>query len=173
MRPSGLSSSFSPLYFIDRATTPGKTRHDVRFYSGPDNTNSTPIRAENNIRSSSKIGETQQEIRASLWGRVLVDYSHLVKNLIKPHFVDNALVTAIAISIYQKEDLRTAYGNLVDNKVNEAAMYDPMVGELHIPSLYYYQPNFSSTFSVILAPSTLKQQSLTLLRQIVHPTHYC
>jgi hypothetical protein len=91
------------------------------------NTNGTPTRAGNNFRSSTKIGETQREIRASLWGRVLVDDPHLVKNLIKPHVVDNALVTTIAASINQEKELKAAYDILVDNKVKEAAMYDPMV----------------------------------------------
>lgn len=115
-------------------TTPGKTRHGVRFHNGPDNMNATPIRAGNNFRSSTKIGETQQEIRASLWGRVLFDDPHLVNNLIKPHLVDNALVTTIATSINQSEGLKAAYEILVDNKVKEAAMYDPMVRGLSIPS---------------------------------------
>lgn len=116
-------------------TTPGKTRHGVRFHNGPDKTNATPIRSGNNFRSSTKIGETQQEIRASLWGRVLVDDPHLVKNLIKPHVVDNTLVATIATSINQREELKAAYNILVENKVKEAAMYDPMVRELSISSV--------------------------------------
>lgn len=119
--------------------TPGKTRHGVRFHNDPDDANATPIRAGNNFRSSTKIGETQREIRASLWGRVLVDDPHLVKNLIKPHVVDTSLVTAIATSIDQNEELKVAHDTLVDNKVKEAAMYNPMVREsIPISSLYQY-----------------------------------
>ena len=90
----------------------------------------------NNLHSSTKIGETQQEIRASLWGRVLVDDPHLVKNLIKPHVIENALVTTIAASINQREELKAAYDILVENKVKEAEMYDRMVREFSISSVY-------------------------------------
>jgi hypothetical protein len=95
------------LIMSNGPTMPGKTRHGVRFHHGPQNLNATPIRAGSN--SSTKIGETQQEIRASLWGRVLVDDLNLVKNLIKPQLVDDTLVTAIATSINMKEELKAAY----------------------------------------------------------------
>ena len=132
-----MSLNFSPSILLIMSTvptTPGKTRRGVRFHNGLDNANATPIRAGNNFRSSTKIGETQREIRASLWGRVLVDDPHLVKNLIKPHVVDDALVTTIASSINQEKELKAAYDILVNNKVKEAAMYDPMVRYLSIPS---------------------------------------
>ena len=118
-------------------TTPGKTRHGrpIPQSTAPTIPTLPPICSGNNLHSSTKIGETQQEIRASLWGRVLVDDPHLVKNLIKPHVVDNALVATIATSISQKEELKAAYNILVENKVKEAAMYDPMVRELSVSSV--------------------------------------
>jgi hypothetical protein len=67
-----------------------------------------------------------------MWGLVL---PHPVKNLIKPHIVDNALVTVIATSTSKKEELKKAYDILVDHKVKDAAMCERMVRRLPIYGL--------------------------------------
>jgi hypothetical protein len=68
-------------------------------------------------------------------GSSLVVGPHLVKNLIKPHIVGNALVTVIATSTGKKEELKRAYNILVDHKVKDAAMCERMVRRLPIYGL--------------------------------------
>jgi hypothetical protein len=54
----------------------------------------TPTRAGNNYTSSTNLGHTQEEIKSSLWGRIVKNDAEFVTRLIKPDLVDDRLVTA-------------------------------------------------------------------------------
>ena len=87
----------------------------------------TPTRAGDNYVSSTNLGHTQQEIKSSLWGRILRNEPKLVENLIKPHLVDNNLVDAIDQAMGEDTELKAARDLLFENAVPEKEMYTPMV----------------------------------------------
>jgi len=87
----------------------------------------TPTRAGDNYVSSTNLGHTQQEIKPSLWGRILRNEPKLVENLIKPHLVDNVLVAAIEQTMDKNSELKAARDLLFENAVREKQMYTPMV----------------------------------------------
>ena len=87
----------------------------------------TPTRAGDNFVSSTNLGHTQQEIKSSLWGRILRNEPGLITHLIKPHLVDNNLVTAIEQAMGKNTELEAALDLLFENAVPEKQMYTPMV----------------------------------------------
>jgi len=91
-----------------------------------DNLGATPTRAGNNFVSSTNLGHTQQEIKSSLWGRILRNEPLLVEHLIRPHLVDNSLVAAIEQAIGEDTELKAAR-DLLFEAVLEKQMYMPMV----------------------------------------------
>src|ERR1700679_4286092 len=98
-----------------------------RKHSKPGPLLATPTRAGNNLVSSTELGHTQQEIKSSLWGRILKNEPKFVENLIKPHLVDNILVAAIEQAIHERTELKAAHGLLFENTIPEKDMYAPMV----------------------------------------------
>ena len=87
----------------------------------------TPTRAGDNFVSSTNLGHTQQEIKSSLWGRILRNEPGLITHLIKPHLVDSSLVTAIEQALGENTELKAARDLLFRNAVPEKQMYMPMV----------------------------------------------
>ena len=88
----------------------------------------TSTRAGDNFVSSTKLGHTsQQEIKSSLWGRILWNEPGFIKHLIKPHLVDNTLVAAIEQAIGENPELKAARDLLFQNSIPENKMYAPMV----------------------------------------------
>jgi hypothetical protein len=87
----------------------------------------TPTRAGDNFVSSTDLGHTQQEIKSSLWGRILRNEPGIITHLIKPHLVDNVLVAAIERAMGQNTELKAARDLLFENGVPEKDMYLPMV----------------------------------------------
>ena len=87
----------------------------------------TPTRAGDNFVSSTNLGHTQQEIKSSLWGRILRNEPGLITHLIKPHLVDNNLVTAIEQAMGKNTEFEAARDLLFKNAVPEKQMYTPMV----------------------------------------------
>ena len=92
-----------------------------------DNLGATPTCAGDNFVSSTNLGHTQQEIRSSLWGRILSNEPGLVENLTKPHLVDGTLVAAIEEAIGKNAELKAARDLLFKSVVPEIQMYTPMV----------------------------------------------
>jgi len=80
-----------------------------------DNLGATSTRAGDNFVSSTNLGHTQQEIKSSLWGRILRDEPLLVEHLIRPHLVDNGLVAAIEQAIDENIELKAARDLLFKN----------------------------------------------------------
>ena len=87
----------------------------------------TPTRAGDNFVSSTKLGHTQQEIKSSLWGRILRNEPGFINHVIKPHLVDDALVAAIEQAIGENAEFKAARDLLFQNAVPENKMYTPMV----------------------------------------------
>ena len=87
----------------------------------------TPTRAGNNFVSSTNLGHTQQEIKSSLWGRILRNEPGLITHLIKPHLVENDLVAAIEQALDENTEYKAARDLLFKNEVPEKQMYKPMV----------------------------------------------
>ena len=122
-----------PSYCISTIThshvgTSPKRQPCNRTYPGPsDPLGGTPIRASDNFVSSTNLGHTQQEIKSSLWGRILNNQQGLVENLIKPHLVESSLVDAIEHAIDESAELKAARRRLFKNEVPEKQMYTPMV----------------------------------------------
>lgn len=90
----------------------------------------TPTRAGNNLISSTDLGHTQQEIRSSLYDRILGNEPGIITHLIKPHLVDSNLVAAIEQALGENAELKAARDLLFENKVPEKEMYMPMVSAL-------------------------------------------
>jgi len=91
------------------------------------NLGATPTRAGDNFVSSTNLGHTQQEIKSSLWGRILRNEPEIIKHLIKPHLVDGNLVAAIEQALGERTELKAARDILFANAVPEKQMYMPMV----------------------------------------------
>ena len=91
------------------------------------NRGATPTRAGDNFVSSTNLGHTQQEIKSSLWGRILRNEPGLITHLIKPHLVDNDLVAAIEQALDENTEYKAARDLLFENMVPEKQMYTPMV----------------------------------------------
>ena len=91
------------------------------------NIGATPTRAGDNFVSSNNLGHTQQEIKSSLWGRILRNEPGIITHLIKPHLVDNNLVAAIEQALGEDTELNAARDLLFKNAVPEKPMYLPMV----------------------------------------------
>jgi len=87
----------------------------------------TPTRAGDNFVSSTDLGHTQQEIKSSLWGRILRNEPGIITDLIKPHLVDGNLVAAIEQALGESPELKAARDLLFKNAVPEDQMYTPMV----------------------------------------------
>ena len=87
----------------------------------------TPTRAGDNFVSSTNLGHTQQEIKSSLWGRILRNEPGFIKHVIKPHLVDDTLVAAIEQAIVENTEFKAARDLLFQNAVPEQKMYTPMV----------------------------------------------
>ena len=87
----------------------------------------TPTRAGDNFVSSTDLGHTQQEIKSSLWGRILRNEPGIITHLIKPHLVDSNLVAAIEQALDKNTELEAARDILFKNAVPEKEMYMPMV----------------------------------------------
>ena len=87
----------------------------------------TPTRAGDNFISSTKLDHTQQEIKSSLWGQIHSNEPEFVRQVIKPHLVDNTLVAAIEQAIGKNTELEAACDLLFQNRVPEKQMYLPMV----------------------------------------------
>ena len=87
----------------------------------------TPTRAGDNFVSSTDLGHTQQEIKSSLWGRILRNEPGIITHLIKPHLVDSGLVAAIEQALDESTELKAARDILFKNAVPEKQMYMPMV----------------------------------------------
>ena len=104
--------------------TPRKP-HKYANITGP--LGATPTRAGDNFVSSTKLGHTQQEIKSSLWGRILRNEPGFIKHVIKPHLVDDTLVSAIEQAISENIELKSARDLLFQNAVPENKMYTPMV----------------------------------------------
>ena len=105
--------------------TPPLKPHKYANIMGP--LGATPTRAGDNFVSSTKLGHTQQEIKSSLWGRILRNEPGFIKHLIKPHLVDDTLVTTIEQAIRENAELKAARDLLFQNAVPENEMYTPMV----------------------------------------------
>jgi hypothetical protein len=80
-----------------------------------------------NIASSTDLSHTQQEIKASLWGRILRNEPGIITNLIKPHLVDSTLVDAIERAMHENPELKAARDLLFRDVALENEMYMPMV----------------------------------------------
>ena len=91
------------------------------------NIGATPTRAGDNFVSSTNLGHTQQEIKSSLWGRILRNEPGIITHLIKPHLVDDNLVAAIEQALGENTELKAARDLLFKNAVPEKQMYMPMV----------------------------------------------
>ena len=87
----------------------------------------TPTRAGDNFVSSTNLGHTQQEIKSSLWGRILRNEPGLITHLIKPHLVDNDLVATIEQALDENTEYKAARDLLFENMVPEKQMYTAMV----------------------------------------------
>ena len=87
----------------------------------------TPTRAGNHYASSTNLGHTQQEIKSSLWGRILRNEPGIIKDLIKPDLVDSNLVAAIEQALGENAELKATCDHLFDNSFLEEEMYTPMV----------------------------------------------
>ena len=105
--------------------TPPPKPHKYANIIGP--LGATPTRAGNNFVSSTNLGHTQQEIKSSLWGRILRNEPGFIKHVIKPHLVDDTLVTAIERVINENTEFKAARDLLFQNAVPENKMYTPMV----------------------------------------------
>ena len=87
----------------------------------------TPTRASNNFASSTSLTHTQQEIKSSIWARIIKNQPGLIENLIKPHLIESSLVAAIEHAIAESTKLKAARDLLFKNTVPEKQMYTPMV----------------------------------------------
>ena len=105
--------------------TPPPKPHKYANIIGP--LGATPTRAGDNFVSSTKLGHTQQEIKSSLWGRILRNEPGFIKHLIKPHLVDDTLVATIEQAISENPELKAARDLLFQNSAPESKMYAPMV----------------------------------------------
>jgi hypothetical protein len=121
----------SPPLLIVMSEPPPRTptrQPSNRTNPGPSNIpGATPTRGGTNFLSSTNLGHTQQEIKSSLWGRILKNHPGFVDNLIKPHLVESSLVDAIEHAIDESTELKTARRRLIQNAVPEKQMYAPMV----------------------------------------------
>ena len=118
------------------------------------NIGATPTRAGDNFVSSTNIGHTQQEIKSSLWGRILWNEPGIITHLIKPHLVDSGLVAAIEQSLSEDTELKAARNLLFKNAVPEKQMYIPMVSSCVI----YYGEYSPEQMTGHTAPSYLYTQ---------------
>jgi hypothetical protein len=117
-----------PLLLITMSNIPPRTpRSKWRNHANFDKTGATPTRAGDNFVSSTKLGHTQQEIKSSLWGRVLKNGPEFIERLVKPHLVDNTLVDAIEHAMSGNAELKAARNLLFKNAIPEKEMYTPMV----------------------------------------------
>jgi hypothetical protein len=129
---SGVSPSYytSPLLIVMSEPPPHTPTRQPSNRTNPDHLTSLvqhlPV-AGDNFRSSTHLGQTQQEIKSSLWGRILKNHPGFVDNLIKPHLVESSLVDAIEHAIDESTELKAARRRLVQNAVPERQMYAPMV----------------------------------------------
>jgi len=134
MRHSGMSPhlTLSPLSLIMSNHSPPNTpppskRRNRTTFGKPAAHGATPTRAGNHYASSTNLGHTQQEIKSSLWGRILRNEPGIIKDLIKPDLVDSDLVAAIEQALGGNAELKAARDLLFDNSVREKEMYTPMV----------------------------------------------
>ena len=117
----------SPLLLIIMSNRPPRAPPPKPLNRALATRGATPTRAGNNFVSSTNLGHTQQEIKTSLWGRIRKNEPGIIKNLIKPHLVDNNLVAAVEQAIGGNAELKAARDLLFDNLVPEKQMYTPMV----------------------------------------------
>jgi hypothetical protein len=107
--------------------TPRPERPNRAKYGPLGKPGATPTRAGDNFVSSTKLGHTQQEIKSSLWGRVLRNEPEFVEKLVNPHLVDNNLVAAIEHAMRENAELKSAHDLVFKNGIPEKDMYTPMV----------------------------------------------
>src|SRR5258706_5786776 len=101
--------------------------HNCATFASYATLGATQTRAGNNYASSTNLGHTQQEIKSSLWGRILRNEPGIIKDLIKPDLVDSDLVAAIEQGLGENAELKATCDHLFDNSFLEEEMYTPMV----------------------------------------------
>ena len=107
--------------------TPPHNPGNRRTSLTPAKLGATPTRAGDNFTSSTNLGHTQQEIKSSLWRRVLWNEPGLLNHVIKPYLVHNDVVAAIERALGENPELEAARDLLFKNAVPEKEMYMPMV----------------------------------------------
>ena len=104
----------------------GETRSGLLLHTTQ---NLSPCRPAPHYLSSTTLAETQQAIKGSLTGHVVLCDENIVDKLIlNTTYAQEDLVNALFDSIMESGSaLRAAYDTLVANEVSELLMYSPLV----------------------------------------------